>query len=381
MAGAGREHVPFHGSPRPTIGIEWEIALVDKVSRDLSNTAAAVFDSVGDLRAHDGTPQITKELLRNTVELVTGVHDTVGAAVDDLRGTMDTVRRAADAQGVDLFCAGTHPFAQWSAQQLTRSEHYDELIERTQWWGRQMMIWGVHVHVGVSHRDKVFPILNSLLLHYPHLLALSASSPMWAGSDTGYASNRTLMFQQLPTAGLPFQFENWRQFEHFVHDQFKTGVFEQLGGMHWDIRPAPKWGTIEVRVCDGVSTRAELAAMAALIHCLIVDLDRRLEEGETLPSLPPWHVQENKWRAARYGLDAIVIVDDKSNERLVTDDVTALLNRLEPTAKRLGCADELALVAEIPERGASYQRQRKVAAAAQGDLIAVVDALVKELDQ
>ncbi|WP_069164814.1 glutamate--cysteine ligase [Nocardia altamirensis] len=381
MAGAGREDVPFHGSPRPTIGIEWEIALVDKVSRDLSNTAAAVFDSVGDLRAYDGTPQITKELLRNTVELVTGVHDTVAEAVDDLRGTMDAVRRAADPLGVDLFCAGTHPFAQWSAQQLTRSEHYDELIERTQWWGRQMMIWGVHVHVGVSHRDKVFPILNSLLLTYPHLLSLSASSPMWAGADTGYASNRTLMFQQLPTAGLPFQFENWRQFEHFVHDQLKTGVFEQLGGMHWDIRPAPKWGTIEVRVCDGISTRAELAAMAAFIHCLIVDLDRRLEEGETLPTLPPWHVQENKWRAARYGLDAIVIVDDQSNERLVTDDVTDLLNRLEPTAKRLGCADELALVAEIPERGASYQRQRKVAAAAQGDLIAVVDALVKELDQ
>lgn len=381
MAGAGREHVPFHGSPRPTIGIEWEIALVDKVSRDLSNTAAAVFDSVGDLRAHDGTPQVTKELLRNTVEIVTGVHETVGEAVDDLRGTMDTVRRAADPLGVDLFCAGTHPFAQWSAQQLTRSEHYDELIERTQWWGRQMMIWGVHVHVGVSHRDKVFPILNSLLLSYPHLLSLSASSPMWAGSDTGYASNRTLMFQQLPTAGLPFQFENWCQFEHFVHDQLKTGVFEQLGGMHWDIRPAPKWGTIEVRVCDGVSTRAELAAMAALIHCLIVDLDRRLDEGETLPTLPPWHVQENKWRAARYGLDAIIIVDDNSNERLVTDDVTDLLNRLEPTAKRLGCADELAFVAEIPERGASYQRQRKVAAAAQGDLIAVVDALVKELDQ
>ncbi|MFC9435418.1 glutamate--cysteine ligase [Nocardia sp. NPDC057030] len=381
MAGAGREHVPFHGSPRPTIGIEWEIALVDKVSRDLSNTAAAVFDSLGDLHAHDGTPQVTKELLRNTVELVTGVHETVGDAVEDLHGTMTAVRRAADPLGVDLFCAGTHPFAQWSAQQLTRSEHYDELIERTQWWGRQMMIWGVHVHVGVSHRDKVFPILNALLIHYPHLLSLSASSPMWAGSDTGYASNRTLMFQQLPTAGLPFQFENWSAFEHFVHDQFKTGVFEQLGGMHWDIRPAPKWGTIEVRVCDGVSTRAELAAMAALIHCLIVDLDRRLEEGETLPSLPPWHVQENKWRAARYGLDAIVIVDDKSNERLVTDDVTDLLNRLEPTAKRLGCADELAFVAEIPERGASYQRQRKVAAAAQGDLVAVVDALVKELEQ
>ncbi|MFQ6393640.1 glutamate--cysteine ligase [Nocardia sp. KC 131] len=381
MAGPGIEQVPFQGSPRPTIGVEWEIALVDKVTRDLSNTAAAVFDSVGDLRAHDGTPQITKELLRNTVELVTGVHNTVGEAIDDLSGTMDSVRRAADLLGVDLFCAGTHPFAQWSAQQLTRSPHYDELIERTQWWGRQMMIWGVHVHVGVSHRDKVFPILNSMLLAYPHLLALSASSPMWAGSDTGYASNRTLMFQQLPTAGLPFQFENWRQFEHFVYDQLKTGVFDQLGGMHWDIRPAPKWGTIEVRICDGISTRAELAALASFIHCLIVDLDQRVENGEQLPTLPPWHAQENKWRAARYGLDAIVIVDADSNERLVTDDLTDLLNRLEPTAKRLGCADELRLVAEIPERGASYQRQRKVAAAAQGDLIAVVDSLVNELNQ
>jgi carboxylate-amine ligase len=300
--------------------------------------------------------------------------------VEDLHTTMDVVRRAADPIGVDLFCAGTHPFAQWSAQQLTRSAHYDELILRTQWWGRQMLIWGVHVHVGVSHPEKVFPILNALLVSYPHLLALSASSPMWAGVDTGYASNRALMFQQLPTAGLPFQFENWSQFESFVHDQMKTGVFEQLGGMHWDIRPAPKWGTIEVRVCDGISNRTELAALIALIHCLVVDLDRRIEAGETPPTLPPWHVQENKWRAARYGLDAIVITDADSNERLVTDDLSDLLDRLEPTAKLLGCADELALVPGIPLRGASYQRQRRVAAAAQGDLIAVVDALVEELN-
>ncbi|MBP0650143.1 carboxylate--amine ligase, partial [Mycobacterium tuberculosis] len=117
------------------------------------------------------------------------------------------------------------------------------------------------------------------------------------------------------SAGLPFQFENWRQFEHFVHDELKTGVFEQLGGLHWDIRPAPKWGTIEVRICDGIPTHAELAAIAAFIHCLIVDLDQRIEDGEQPITLPPWHVQENKWRAARYGLDAIVITDADSNER------------------------------------------------------------------
>ncbi len=372
--------IPFNASPRPTLGVEWEIALVDKTTRDLSNVAAEVFDAVGELRADDGTPQVSKELLRNTVELVTGVRDTVAEALDDLGATMEVVRRAADSLGVDLFCAGTHPFAQWSTQQLTRSPHYDELIERTQWWGRQMLIWGVHVHVGVSHPEKVFPILNSILLQYPHLLALSASSPMWAGADTGYASNRALMFQQLPTAGLPFQFENWSQFSAFVHDQLQTGVISQLGGMHWDIRPAPKWGTIEIRVCDGVSTRSELAALVALIHCLVVDLDRRLDAGEELPTLPPWHVQENKWRAARYGLEAIIITGADSSERLITEDLDELLNRLEPTAARLRCADELAGVADIPRRGASYQRQRRVAAATGDDLVAVVDSLVRELD-
>ncbi|QXQ14269.1 glutamate--cysteine ligase [Skermania piniformis] len=372
--------IPFRSSSRPTLGVEWEIALVDKTTRDLVNVASEVFDAVGELRADDGTPQISKELLRNTVELVTGVRDTVAEAIDDLTETMRVVRRAADRLGVDLFCAGTHPFASWSAQQLTRSPHYDELIERTQWWGRQMLIWGVHVHVGISHPAKVFPILNAILLQYPHLLALSASSPVWAGTDTGYASNRALMFQQLPTAGLPFQFDTWGQFSAFVHDQLTTGVIEQPGGMHWDIRPAPRWGTIEIRVCDGVSTRAELAALVALIHCLVVDLDRQLTDGATLPGLPPWHVQENKWRAARYGLDAIVITDAKSNERLITDDLDDLLERLAPTAARLRCADELAAVADIPRRGASYQRQRRVAAEHGGDLVAVVDAVVGELD-
>jgi carboxylate-amine ligase len=377
----GVKTVHFNASPRHTIGVEWEIALVDKVTRDLSNTASAVFDACGELVTAEGRPRLTKELLRNTVELVTGVCQNVGEAVDELSATLEAVRRAANPLGVDLFCAGTHPFAQWSTQLLTRSVHYDELIARTQWWGRQMLIWGVHVHVGISHHEKVFPILNSLLLQYPHLLALSASSPMWAGTDTGYASNRAMMFQQLPTAGLPFQFEDWRQFECYVHDQLKTGVFEQLGGMHWDIRPAPKWGTIEVRVCDGISNRTELRALVALIHCLIVDLDRRLCDGEQLPTIPPWHVQENKWRAARYGLDAEIILDADSNERPVTDDLDDLLERLAPTAARLGCADELALVPDIPRRGGSYQRQRRVAADAAGDLTAVVASLVRELEQ
>lgn len=369
--------VEFPGSPRPTVGVEWEIALVDKTTRDLSNSAADVFDSVG--RIAGETPRLTKEFLRNTVELVTDVHDTVAEAVDDLSESLSLLRRAADPHGVDLMCAGTHPFAQWTDQIVTSAPHYDEMIDRTRWWGRQMLIWGVHVHVGVSSPHKVIPILNALLVKYPHMLALSASSPIWAGYDTGYASNRALMFQQLPTAGLPYHFSDWAQYERFIEDQLKSGVINTPGGMHWDIRPAPKWGTIEVRVFDGITNRAELAALVAFVHSLVVYFDECLERGEDLPILQPWHVKENKWRAARYGLEAEVILDPECHERLVTDDLHDLLEQITPTAARLGCADELARVADIPVRGASYQRQRRLAEATGGDLVAVVDSLVDEL--
>ena len=366
--------IDFAGSPRPTLGVEWEFALVEADTRDLSNEAAAVIAGIGD------NPRVHKELLRNTIEVVTGVCDTVGEAMEDLRSTLTSTNQVVRERGMELFCAGTHPFAEWSEKKLTDAPRYAELIKRTQWWGRQMLIWGVHVHVGVSSAHKVMPIISSLLNHYPHLLALSASSPFWAGEDTGYASNRAMMFQQLPTAGLPFQFETWRQFERFVHDQKTTGIIDQINEVRWDIRPSPTLGTVEVRVFDGVSNLRELSALVALTHCLIVDLDRRLEAGEQLPVMPPWHVQENKWRAARYGLDAIIILDADSNERLVTEDLDDLLTRLAPVAESLHCADELALVAEIPRRGASYQRQRRVAEEHDGDLRAVVDALVGELD-
>jgi len=367
-------HIDFAGSPGSTVGVEWEFALVDAQTRDLSNEATAVIAEIGE------NPRVHKELLRNTVEVVSGVCECTAQAMEDLRETLTPARQIVRDRGMELFCAGTHPFARWSAQKLTDAPRYAELIKRTQWWGRQMLIWGVHVHVGIASAAKVMPIMTSLLNYYPHLLALSASSPCWGGDDTGYASNRAMMFQQLPTAGLPFHFQKWAEFEGFVYDQKKTGIIDHMDEIRWDIRPSPHLGTLEVRICDGVSNLRELAALVALTHCLIVDLDRRLDAGETLPTMPPWHVQENKWRAARYGLDAVIILDAESNERLVTDDLPGLLNRLEPVAKSLHCADELASVADIWRLGASYQRQRRVAEEHDGDLRAVVDALVGELD-
>ncbi|CAA9355772.1 MAG: FIG074102: hypothetical protein [uncultured Nocardioidaceae bacterium] len=372
--------IDFRGSPRPTLGVECEFALVDRVTRDLRNTAGELFSLVRD-RSGEDNPRLHSELLRNTVEVVTGVCENVPEAVADLRDTLRLVRASATELGVDLYSAGTHPFARWSSQQLTPGHRYEELIARTQWWGRQMLVWGLHVHVGVRRREHVLPIVSSVLNQYPHLQALSASSPIWAGTDTGYASNRAMMFQQLPTAGLPFQFQRWEEYEAFVDDQRRTGVIEVLNDIRWDVRPSPELGTVEVRVCDSVSTLRELRALVALTHCLVADLEERLEAGEHLPVMQPWHTQENKWRAARYGLEAEIILDSAGNERLVTDDLADLLDRLEPVAKRLDCSAELAEVADIPRLGASYQRQRRVAEAAGGDLVAVVDSVVRELDE
>lgn len=370
--------VDFHPSPRPTLGVEWELALVDATTGELVQVAQEV---LANLRPSGGgrAPQVHAELLLNTVELVTGICESVPQAVEDLRIALADVRAVTDPRGVELFCAGTHPFAQPDEQRVTDGPRYATLIDRTQWWGRQMLIYGVHVHVGVDSVHKVMPLLGGLLTYAPHLQALSASSPFWAGTDTGYASNRALMFQQLPTAGLPFQFATWPDFEAYVGDMFATGVIDELKELRWDIRPSPALGTIEARICDGLPTVEEVAAVAALTHCLVVDLDARLEAGETLPTLPPWHVQENKWRSARYGMEAIIIADAANRELLVTEDLTDLLERLSPVARRLGCVEELATVEDIMRYGASYQRQRAVAAAAGGDRRAVLQSLVQEL--
>lgn len=146
---------------------------------------------------------VTGELLTNTVEVTSGVGHTVAEAVDDIADAIGALRAQTEPRGIELLCAGSHPFAQWFEQQVTDKTRYHTLIERTQWWGRNMMIWGIHVHVGVDDVDKVIPIVNALTVYLPHLQALSASSPFWAGERTGYASNRALVFQQLPTAGLP----------------------------------------------------------------------------------------------------------------------------------------------------------------------------------
>ncbi|WP_248759658.1 glutamate--cysteine ligase [Pseudarthrobacter sp. SSS035] len=375
--------IDFASSKQSTLGVEWELALVDGQTGELASVANEVLSGVvakhPELNEDDEHPHIKQELLLNTVELVTGICETAAEAKEDLNRSLAAVREITDPMGVEVFCAGSHPFSPPQLQPVTDKARYAKLIDRTQWWGRQMVIYGVHVHVGLDRREKALPVLDGLVNYFPHFQALSASSPFWGGEDTGYASHRALMFQQLPTAGLPFQFPSWDEYESYVQDMFTTGVIDTLSEIRWDIRPVPNLGTIEMRICDGLATLEEVGAIAALTQCLVDEFSTTLDNGGTIPTMPPWHIQENKWRAARYGMEAIIILDAAGNERLVTDHLLETLNRLEPVAAKLGCPDELADVEKIIRRGAGYQRQRRVAAEHGGDLQAVVLDLVKQM--
>jgi carboxylate-amine ligase len=369
--------VPFATSPRSSIGLEWEIMLADGASGDLVPRGPEVLEAIGEQVAGERF-SITGELLTNTVEVTSGVGSTVEAAVDDIADAIAAVREVTDPRGIELLCAGSHPFAQWFDQEVTDKTRYHTLIERTQWWGRNMMIWGIHVHVGVDDVTKVMPIIRALSVYLPHLQALSASSPFWAGERTGYASNRSLVFQQLPTAGLPWPLADWAEYEGYLDDMVRTGVMADASEVRWDVRPAPRWGTIEIRACDGMSTLRELSAVAAFAQVLVEWFSRRLDAGEDLLELQPWFVRENKWRAARYGMDAEIIVDREGRELLVGDHVAETLVELGDIADELKCAQELSGLETIIAQGASYQRQIAIADAADGDLRAVVQHLIRE---
>lgn len=370
--------IDFSASERSSLGVEWELELVDLATGEL---AAGSEEILAELTGIGGVehPKAKHELLQSCVEVITGVCTTVGQARDDLAVTVAEVQAAAARRNLGLMCSGTHPTTDWATQRISDNDRYRQLVERNQRIARQLQIFGVHVHVGVRAEDKVMPIVNALLDYVPHFLALSASSPFWLGGDTGLASYRSKVFEGMPTAGLPYQLSTWDEFERYMELQIRTGAIETVREVWWDVRPHPNFGTVELRICDGLPTLDEITAVAAVAQCLVEQMDTQLDRGFRLPEPRAWVVRENKWRAARYGLDAQIVVDARGTVRPVRTAIHELVDDLAPTARRLGCEDELAIVTRILEHGASYQRQRRVAAGSGGDLRPVVDALLDEM--
>ncbi len=373
--------IPFVPSPTSSLGVEWELQLVDRETRQLTSGATEILAELSRAGGYGAAehPTAKAELLQSTIEVITGVCTTVPEAMADLGGTIAQVAALADARGLGLMCSGTHPVTDWQSQQISDNPRYAKLIEDMQWLARRMQIFGVHVHVGVRSPDKAIAIVNALSSYIPHFLALSASSPYWVGGDTGLASSRSKVFEGLPTAGLPHQLKDWAQFEDYMETLIKTQTIASIKEVWWDVRPHPTYGTVELRICDGLPNLAEVGMVAALSQCLVDTFDREIDKGYTLPTPRRWVLQENKWRAARYGLDAQIIVG-QDGVQPVRDALRELVSDLRSTAERLGCSAQLDTVEQVLEGGASYQRQRAVAAASGGDLTAVVDSLLAEFE-
>ena len=370
-------HIDFRSSPRPTVGVEVELELIDRDSRELVSGAHEILTEMQ--RAHGGShPTAKAELLQSTVEIITGICQTAREAREDLAATLEELRGYVDRRGLTLMCSGTHPFTDPASQQISPDPRYLRLIDEMQWPARQMQIFGIHVNVGVRSPEKAIAMVNALSGYIPHFLGLSSSSPYWMGHDTGMASWRSKVFEGLPTAGPPWQLNGWPQFERLMDTLIAAKTISSIREVWWDIRPHPAFGTIELRICDGIPTLREVAVVAALSQCLVHQFDTLLDRGYSLPTPRAWLVRENKWRAARYGLDASIVLDEDGTTMPLRQAIEELVEELTPIAARLRCWEELRGAIEILQRGSSSVRQREVVAAG-GSLRDVVDSLVQEL--
>jgi len=349
----------FADSPRSSVGIELELYCADPETSLLVGSGPEILDLAKQGDVPDKALQ--REYLTNTVEITSEPRMLVRDAIDDVRTRAGLLLDAADSLGLELGTSGTHPLAHWQDQEVDESvTHYSELLERTAMIGRQMLIWGVHVHVGVEDGDKALPLISRLQQYVPLFIALSASSPYWAGAETGYASFRTLVFQQLPQAGPAPHISDWTEFEALIASMQLAGVITQPSDLKWDIRPSHHYGTIEIRVCDSMSRLEEVAALTALIQCTVEYLSRQLDEGVPYTPPPSWLSDENRWSAARFGLGAILLTPDGTEMRALTAELDDLLAVLGPIAEELGCSAELAEVASIVHNGPGYVRQLAV---------------------
>lgn len=311
------------------------------------------------------------------IEVATHVAGSVEEAIEDARGLRATLRDAAAEHGAVIAAAGTHPFSRWEHQDVTDQARYRALMEEMRWVAEREVIFGLHVHVGLRSADEAIAVLNGLRTWLPELLALSANSPFWLGRDTGIASTRTKVFETFPRSGLPPSFRSFDEFELLVERAIKSGSFPDYTYIWWDARPHPKLGTLEVRIPDAQTRLESVTGIVALVQSLVTTLAEDFERGVGPPVQPVTLVAENKWRAARDGLNGKLIDLERDEERPADEAVMALVELAEPAAERLGCREELAEVERLVQRGTGADEQRNVYEET-GSLLAVAQWLAEQ---
>lgn len=368
--------------PPFTIGIEEEYLLVDRNTRDLVSEPPARMIEECQARIRD---LVRPEFLQSQIEVGTRVCRTIAQARDDLAWLRRTVAGIANVHGLAPIAASTHPFSEWQDQQHTDKERYHVLARDLQAVARRLLICGMHVHVGINDNDLRIDLINQASYFLPHLLALSTSSPFWRGQDTGLKSYRLSVFNELPRTGLPEYFDSFGEYRRHVKILKAAGLIKDASTLWWDIRASANFPTIEMRITDVCTYLDDAVAIAALFVCIVRMLYRLRRDNQRWRLYSRMLINENRWRAQRYGLDEGLV--DFGSGRIVpcVDLQEELFALVHPDAEALGCLDEVQSIRQIFRRGTSAHRQvathaQAIAEGASPDeaLRAVVDRLIEE---
>jgi glutamate---cysteine ligase / carboxylate-amine ligase len=349
----------FGSSAQYTLGVEEEYMLLDPETWDLVQHIDSVLAAVRD---GEFEARINPELMQSVIEITTPVCRSPAEVDGHLRRLRRYVAEVATAEGCRFASAGTHPFSLFERQRITGRDRYRKLVDQLQYIARRELIFGMHVHAAVDDPDKAIQVVNGLLVYLPEFLALSASSPFWRGEPTGLASSRQMVFSAFPRSGMPPRFASYEDFAELVGQLERTGCIADYTHIWWDLRPHPRLGTIELRICDAVTRVEDAVALAAYFQALVKMLCEHVEGGGTPPSFHRLLTTENKWLAARYGLQAPVmdLVTGRRNRVPIAQLVRRTLRDLEPHARELGCERELAGIAEILGRGNGAEEQLRI---------------------
>jgi carboxylate-amine ligase len=357
-----------------SIGIEEEFQIVDPSTGDLRAHIQEMLTQAG---RHTLGDQIKPEMMQSMVETVSKVCATVSEARQEVMKLRRTISDLANRSGLAIVSAGTHPFSHWQSQLITTNERYKMLEEDLQDVVRSILIFGLHVHVGVPGQDQRIEIMNEARYFLPHLLALSTSSPFWLGRFTGLKSYRTVVWQQFPRTGIPNTFDSWSDYQNFVDTLVQTNCIDNAKKIWWDVRPHPFYPTIEFRVCDMPCTVDETICFAALFQAIVVKLYRLRERNLGFRVYNRALIQENKWRAMRYGIDGKLIDFGKRAEVPMRELALELLEFVDDVVDDLGSRDAVNYVHQILAQGSGADRQLTVYRQT-GDMRRVVEFLIHE---
>ncbi|HYX88062.1 MAG TPA: glutamate--cysteine ligase [Gaiellaceae bacterium] len=356
--GSVLDHRFGEGEPY-TLGVEEEYMLLDGETLDLVQHVETVLAATA---GHELETQVNPELMQSVLEIATPVCRSAAEVDAELRKLRAYVTGLAHAQDLRVGSAGTHPFSLFERQRITARDRYRHLVDQLQYVARRELIFGLHVHVAVDDCEKAIQIVNGLLVHLPALLALSGNSPFWRGELTGLASSRQMVFAAFPRSGPPPRFRDYADYAEVVGQLEKTGCIADYTHIWWDIRLHPRFGTVEIRVCDAVTRLEDAVALAAFCQSLVKLYSERYNAGAEIPSYHRILTTENKWLAARYGLEAPVmdLATGRRNRVPVAQLVRRTLRELEPHARELGCDAELEGIREILSKGNGADRQRRI---------------------